>query len=396
MSCSSFRSLEPLLHQPAEGGVQVAVVEQIVAHLVEQRLGVEIEAGLAAVPRASIGTRDRRFDGLTVPPRTRRPTSGDPAVVAHAGLVRFRRRCSRHEQPRRSTCVVALAHGFGDVRAEAGRLEAERPPRHRLLGPADDEREFPTGVASPRRCTSSSTSRNPRRLCAPEPCRRPRSRRPRRATRPGPSPGSTGRCSVTSLTERPDRFGWSADVHGDRSVHASSPFDSRARRRSYDSDARRGERAQCRHARAATRRRRSCSSPGARPPARATSGSSLPRPSKAFCQADVQLRHQTAEAHRQAVEADRARREVGGARAEGHRGRRADLPGRDAAARTGRHDRRRQPEDPGRGRERQPARPPTAATSTSRTRTAGAAASEPRDAARDHAVGFSRPRTRRT
>ena len=50
MSCSSLRSLEALLHHPAQRRVEVAVVEQVVAHLVEQRLGVEVEAGLGAVP----------------------------------------------------------------------------------------------------------------------------------------------------------------------------------------------------------------------------------------------------------------------------------------------------------------------------------------------------------
>ncbi len=41
---------EPLLHQPAQGSVEVAVVEQVVAHLVEELFRVEIEARLAAVP----------------------------------------------------------------------------------------------------------------------------------------------------------------------------------------------------------------------------------------------------------------------------------------------------------------------------------------------------------
>ena len=49
--------LEALLHEPAQRGVEVAVVEQVVAHLGEQLIGVEIEAGLACRPSASSGIR---------------------------------------------------------------------------------------------------------------------------------------------------------------------------------------------------------------------------------------------------------------------------------------------------------------------------------------------------
>ncbi len=41
---------EALLHEAAERRVEVTVVEQVVAHLVEQLLGVEIEARLTAIP----------------------------------------------------------------------------------------------------------------------------------------------------------------------------------------------------------------------------------------------------------------------------------------------------------------------------------------------------------
>ena len=39
-----------LLHHPAQRGVDVAVVQQVVGELVEQRVGVEVEALLRAVP----------------------------------------------------------------------------------------------------------------------------------------------------------------------------------------------------------------------------------------------------------------------------------------------------------------------------------------------------------
>ena len=41
---------ESLLHHAAQRGVEIAVVEQVVGHLLEQRVGVEIEADLRAVP----------------------------------------------------------------------------------------------------------------------------------------------------------------------------------------------------------------------------------------------------------------------------------------------------------------------------------------------------------
>jgi hypothetical protein len=43
---------EPRLQQPPEGGVEVAVVEQVVGHLLEHGVGVEVEPDLGAVPAA--------------------------------------------------------------------------------------------------------------------------------------------------------------------------------------------------------------------------------------------------------------------------------------------------------------------------------------------------------
>ena len=39
-----------LVHHPAQGGVDVAVVQQLVGQLVEERVGVEVESALRAVP----------------------------------------------------------------------------------------------------------------------------------------------------------------------------------------------------------------------------------------------------------------------------------------------------------------------------------------------------------
>ena len=41
---------EARLHHPAQRGVEVAVVEQVVGDLAEDRVGVDVEAGLGAVP----------------------------------------------------------------------------------------------------------------------------------------------------------------------------------------------------------------------------------------------------------------------------------------------------------------------------------------------------------
>ena len=42
--------LHALLHQPSQRRVQVAVIEEVVGHLVEQGVGVEVEALLGPVP----------------------------------------------------------------------------------------------------------------------------------------------------------------------------------------------------------------------------------------------------------------------------------------------------------------------------------------------------------
>ena len=50
--------LEALLHQATQRGVQVAVVEEVVGDLVEDRVGVELEADLGAVPARVPELRD--------------------------------------------------------------------------------------------------------------------------------------------------------------------------------------------------------------------------------------------------------------------------------------------------------------------------------------------------
>ena len=67
---------EALLHHPAQRRVEVAVVEEVVAHLVEERLGVEVEALLACRPSASTGTRSPDRAGTTSSDASRLPTPG--------------------------------------------------------------------------------------------------------------------------------------------------------------------------------------------------------------------------------------------------------------------------------------------------------------------------------
>ena len=79
---------KPLLHQPPESGVQVAVVEEIVGHLLEERVGVEIEAGLGAVPARILESL-----GLAPPePHRTHPmvavaSSGSATTVGKAAVV---------------------------------------------------------------------------------------------------------------------------------------------------------------------------------------------------------------------------------------------------------------------------------------------------------------------
>ena len=126
MSCSSLRSLEALLHEPAQRRVQVAVVEEVVAHLVEERLGVEVEAGLRAVP-------------------ARVPEPGDPPLAAN-----------QH----RSTLPPLRSHGLSPP---------ERPRGHN------------GGPCEPPRC--SSPRRAPHRSASP-PARATRAARSRRPSKP--------------------------------------------------------------------------------------------------------------------------------------------------------------------------------------------------------------------
>ena len=64
---------EALLHHAPERGVEVAVVEEVVGHLLEQRVGVEIEADLRAVPAGVLEPRTERHVRLPVPPSWRSP-----------------------------------------------------------------------------------------------------------------------------------------------------------------------------------------------------------------------------------------------------------------------------------------------------------------------------------
>ena len=65
LDVAALTILETLLHHAAQRGVEIAVVEEIVGHLLEQRVGVEVEPDLGAVPAGVSGTARHV---VTVPP----------------------------------------------------------------------------------------------------------------------------------------------------------------------------------------------------------------------------------------------------------------------------------------------------------------------------------------
>ena len=72
----AFAVAEPLLHHAAQRGVEVAVVQEIVGHLLQERVGVEVEADLRAVPTRVLEARPGHGRRL---PAQRSPWSGHPA-----------------------------------------------------------------------------------------------------------------------------------------------------------------------------------------------------------------------------------------------------------------------------------------------------------------------------
>jgi hypothetical protein len=70
--------LHALLHQSAQRAVDVAVVEEVVVELVEERIGVEVEALLRAIPP---GVGESGCHVPTLQPATRRRAADDPETV---------------------------------------------------------------------------------------------------------------------------------------------------------------------------------------------------------------------------------------------------------------------------------------------------------------------------
>ena len=80
LDVATLAVLEALLQHPSQRGVQIAVVQEIVGHLLEQRVGVEIEPDLRAVPPRVPELAHR----ATVPP------AGIAASRPHLGITRVR------------------------------------------------------------------------------------------------------------------------------------------------------------------------------------------------------------------------------------------------------------------------------------------------------------------
>ena len=106
--------LETLLHHPAQRGVEIAVVEEIVGHLLEQRVGVEVEPDLGAVPAGVSGTVRH---AVTVA-RWPRDEFGGPDFWWGTGAS--------------STQAEGAAPGIRLVRARTGREDAAERRRQRL------------------------------------------------------------------------------------------------------------------------------------------------------------------------------------------------------------------------------------------------------------------------
>ena len=148
LDVATFAVLESLLHHAPQRGVQIAVVQEIVGHLLEQRVGVEIEADLRAVPprvpelaHARHGTS--RPESLR--PRVRytlRRMRRDRSVRTSGGAPRARRHRpkARRPHPTGTRCErggrvppSGDGNGFGTRFAEDFELYAEYGLTHHRL-----------------------------------------------------------------------------------------------------------------------------------------------------------------------------------------------------------------------------------------------------------------------
>ena len=88
LDVAALAVLEALLHHAAQRGVQVAVVEEIVGHLLEQRVGVEIEPDLRAVPPRVLELAHRGHRYLPAGIAASRRISGSRARMRYGSSVR--------------------------------------------------------------------------------------------------------------------------------------------------------------------------------------------------------------------------------------------------------------------------------------------------------------------
>ena len=94
---------EALLHHPAQGGVEVAVVQEVVGDLLEHGVGVEVEAHLGAVPLGvpePRGARHRRH-------RNANPTSSGPGSASSGMTIPGQ---NSSVTPRRQACAPWMKH----------------------------------------------------------------------------------------------------------------------------------------------------------------------------------------------------------------------------------------------------------------------------------------------
>ena len=109
---------QPVLEQAAEGGVELAVVEEVVGELGQQGVGVELEALLGAVPP---GVAERAGHARALPAPVRGPGAGGVLVEA-AGQVEP----LQHQLHRAGHRARRLAAGQGQGRRPQRRAGSAR------------------------------------------------------------------------------------------------------------------------------------------------------------------------------------------------------------------------------------------------------------------------------
>ena len=118
LDVAALAVVEALLHHAAQRGVQIAVVEQVVGHLLEQRVGVEVEADLRAVPPRVLEPAHAAVRRLPVARSERRTGTAAHRGLSRRVLVGHRRVVDAGRRRRAGVRLVRV--GAGRARAAVG------------------------------------------------------------------------------------------------------------------------------------------------------------------------------------------------------------------------------------------------------------------------------------